>query len=265
MARRPPHTYAVGGFSWFAPLRTGFVLALVASVAMAGPVAADPIPRPDLVDRSWPANPPWDACPAPRWSAGTYSGEPGEGRRVLIIGDSLTRESRIDTASRLRDSGWTPTFRCWGSRRLDWGLDQIARARSLDQLPGWVVMALGTNDVSWETQATTEARVRRILDRLGPRRQVLWVDLHINRSSWLNSRAAWFNAMMRDFARTRPNLTIVPWHRVATKAGIRGFDGIHYGNYGYRLRARTLVDAIDTRARKLNSPVSTAPNPEVSE
>lgn len=249
----------MGVWSVVSPVRAVVVAALVATVAMAVPAAADPIPRPDLIDRSWPANPPWDACPAPRWSAGTYSGEPGEGRRILIIGDSLTRESRLETASGLRDSGWTPTFRCWGSRRLDWGLDQIARARSLDQLPGWVVLALGTNDVSWETQATTQARVRRILDRLGPRRQVLWVDLHINRSSWLNSRAAWFNAMMRDLARTRPNLTIVPWHRIATKAGIRGFDGIHYGDFGYRLRARSLVDAIDNRARRLQSQAEGAP------
>ena len=232
------------------------LVALMAVSVMCLPIptaTADPIPLPDQIDRSWPSNPPWDACPAPRWAAGTNSGQPGGGRRILIIGDSLTRESRRDTGRRLRESGWTPTFRCWGSKRLDWGLDQIARARQLKQLPRWIVIGLGTNDISWETQETTRARVHRMLDRLGPDRQVLWVDLHLTRSPWLNARAAWFNAMMREMARIRPNLTVIPWHRVAEAAGIRGGDGIHHGERAYRLRARTVSSAIDERARDLEN------------
>ena len=168
---------------------------------------------------------------------------------MLFIGDSLTRESRVGTARLLRAGGWTPTFRCWGSRRLDWGLAQVTRARELGQLPGVVVVALGTNDISWVDEVTTARRVSALLDRIGPRRQVLWVDLHLTRSAWLDARAARFNALLRAHAARRPNLTVVGWHRVAAAHRIRGFDGIHYGPSGYRLRAQVVSAAIDRLAR----------------
>ncbi|MFN8171129.1 MAG: GDSL-type esterase/lipase family protein [Candidatus Nanopelagicales bacterium] len=219
-----------------------------ASILAPAKPAATPVRVPDRVDRAWPAHPPWDACPRPVWPGTPASGEPGDGRRVLFVGDSLTRESRVLTARALRAHGWTPTFRCWGSRRLDWGIAQVARARQLDQLPGVVVIALGTNDISWVDEATTARRVDALLDRLGPRRQVLWVDLHLTRSAWLDARAARFNAMLRDQARHRPNLTIVGWHRVAAAHRIRGWDGIHYGPSGYRLRAKVVSAAVDAVA-----------------
>lgn len=210
----------------------------------------------DRVDRAWPAHPPWDACPRPLWPATGAAGSPGQGRRVLLIGDSLTRESRVLTARTLRAHGWTPTFRCWGSRRLDWGLAQVTRARQLRQLPGVVVIALGTNDISWVDEATTARRVDLLLDRLGPKRQVLWVDLHLTRSAWLNARAARFNAMLREQAEHRRNLTVVSWHRVAAAHRIHGWDGIHYGPGGYRLRARVVSAAVDAVAKRLPSPSS---------
>lgn len=228
-----------------------------APTVLVAPSAVAPVAAPDRIDRQWPKNPPWDACPRPVWPGELSTGAPGGGRRVLIIGDSLTRESRTLTAAGMRRNGWTPTFRCWGSRRLDWGIDQVVRARHIGQLPGHVIVALGTNDISWETQETTERRVRALLDRLGPRRTVLWVDLHLTRSAWLDARAAWFNDLLRRLARQRPNLTVVHWHTVARAKGVRGWDGIHYGPHGYRLRARTVLAALDAAGRR--DPVETAP------
>jgi hypothetical protein len=202
-------------------------------------------PAPDFIDTQWPRHPPWDACPRPVWPGQTLPGEPGRGRRVLIVGDSLTRESRDSTTTGLRSSGWTPTYRCWGSRRLDWGIEQIRRARSLHQLPDHVIVALGTNDISWETPQTTTRRVHALLDAIGRERQVLWVDLHLTRSSWLNARADWFNDLISDLAHDRPNVSVIAWHRVARGHDIHGFDGIHYGPYGYRLRAQTVVAGLN--------------------
>lgn len=214
--------------------------------------ASSPTPTatfpPDQIDKSWPDNPPWDACPAPIWPGEPGQGEPGSGRRVLIIGDSLTRESQEAMTQFLFDSGWTPTFRCWGSKRLDWGLDQLKRAKELDQLPEHVMIALGTNDISWEEPATTERRVNTMLDRLGPDRQVLWVDLDIAYSEFSIARANWFNDMIREVAQQRPNVKVVPWKKIARAEKVGRFDGIHYGPQGYRLRARTLTDALNERA-----------------
>ena len=200
---------------------------------------------PDQIDNSWPDNPPWDACPAPVWPGQPSDGTPGDGRRVLIIGDSLTRESQESMTEFLVDSGWTPTFRCWGSKRLDWGLDQLKRAKQLDQVPEHVIVALGTNDISWEQPATTESRVNTLLDRIGPKRQVLWVDLDIAYSEFSIARAEWFNGMIRKVAKERPNVTVVPWEKTARSEKVSRFDGIHYGPQGYRFRARTLTDALN--------------------
>lgn len=208
-------------------------------------------PTPDRVDRQWPRNPPWDACPRPVWPGEPSVGAPGNGRRVLLIGDSLTRESRVATAKRLRASGWTPTFRCWGSRRLDWGIAQVRRAKELGQLPGVVVMALGTNDASWEPLATTQERVRTLMGILGPKRQVLWVDLDVDYSSYSASRALWINDMIRREAASRENLTVVPWRRIARAERAGRYDGIHYGPAGYRLRAAVVAEAVDDLARRL--------------
>lgn len=156
----------------------------------------------------------------------------------------------------LEASGWTPTFRCWGSKRLDWGLDQLKRAKALDQLPAHVIIALGTNDISWEEPTTTESRVNTMLDRLGPNRTVLWVDLDIAYSEFSMQRADWFNDMIRKVAKQRPNLTVVPWERVAREEKAARFDGIHYDTPGYRLRSRALTDALDQIARRGDQSIS---------
>lgn len=227
---------------------------LPSTPAPTAPVPApSPTYAPDKVDKSWPDNPPWDACPAPVWPGEPSSGSPGDGRRVLIIGDSLTRESQESMTQYLEQSGWTPTFRCWGSKRLDWGLDQLKRAKELDQLPEYVIMALGTNDISWVQPAITEQRVNKVLDRLGPNRQVLWVDLDIDYSAFSIERAAWFNKMIRQVTKDRPNLKIVPWEKIARKNDAYRFDGIHYGTSGYTLRARELTDALNDRANAVDS------------
>lgn len=212
----------------------------------------DPTYPPDQVDSSWPDNPPWDACPAPVWPGKPSEGLPGDGRRVLILGDSLTRDSQKPMTRYLEDSGWTPTFRCWGSKRLDWGLDQIKRAKKLNQLPEFVVVTLGTNDVSWVQPAVTEQRVNKLLDRLGPKRQVLWVDLDVDYSTFSSTRADWFNKMIRKVARERPNVKVVPWEKTARSEQAYRFDGIHYGSSGYRLRGRFLTDALDNRAKTID-------------
>lgn len=247
---------------------------VASSTASPGPVASGAERPPDEVDRRWPRNPPWDACPQPVWPGQLASGAPGGGRRVLVLGDSLTRESRVDTARLLRASGWTPTFRCWGSKRLDWGLQQVARARALGHLPAVVVVALGTNDISWESPSTTERRVRTLLDRLGPRRQVLWVDLDVDHSAFSRSRADWFNRMIRSVEAKRPQLTVIDWEKKARGTRAWRSDGIHYGAAGYRLRAQVVAEAVNrlgsrgvpstpTVPESTASPIPTPPPPGV--
>lgn len=180
---------------------------------------------------------------------------------MLILGDSLTRESQEAMTGFLEESGWTPTFRCWGSKRLDWGLDQIKQAKKSKQLPEYVIVALGTNDVSWEQPDTTQRRVNTMLDRIGDKREVLWVDLDIAYSDFSMRRADWFNGMIRQVAKERANVKVVPWEKIAREEDALRFDGIHYGTSGYKLRARALTDALNDRARAVDPAAALAPSP----
>lgn len=114
-------------------------------------------------------------------------------------------------------------------------------------------MAMGTNDISWVQPAITEQRVDKVLDLLGPNRQVLWVDLDIDYSAFSIERAAWFNKMIRQVTKNKPNVTVVPWEKTARKNDTYRFDGIHYGPQGYRFRARTLTDALNERALEVDT------------
>ena len=81
---------------------------------------------------------------------------------------------------------------------------------------------------------------------------MLWVDLDIAYSAFSMARADWFNGMIRQVAKKRENVTVVPWERIARKEKATRFDGIHYGQDGYRLRARVLTDALNERAHQVD-------------
>ena len=58
---------------------------------------------------------PSKACPRPVWpAANSLAPAPGRGRRVLVLGDSLTNYAYRPLAARLSSHGWLPTIVCWG-------------------------------------------------------------------------------------------------------------------------------------------------------
>jgi lysophospholipase L1-like esterase len=196
-------------------------------------------------DPSWPRYIGWKGCPAPQWPAQPQSGGAADGARVLVIGDSLTRESRVATIHRLQKDGWTPTIRCWGGKRLDWGIEQVQRAKQRKQLPATVVIALGTNDMRLIPRSITADRITTILDALGPDRQVLWVTTHLEGGmSQAGERERWFNAQLRAQAKNRPNLRLVEWAKSAREQKIRTRDGFHYQRTGYVARAEAIRMAL---------------------
>jgi len=235
-------------------------LALVATslTPLASPAAASPqrqsiamAPDGPVKDPKWPKRIGWKGCPAPQWPTALNTGEPGQGRRVLIIGDSLTRDSRKRTIQELRASGWTPTVRCWGGKRLDWASAQIARAKKLDQLPGVVVLAFGTNDMRWISRSVTEQRVEQVLDQLGPNRSVLWVNTLA--SPWGGDRFSrakqrWFNRMLERVAKKHPNLQVLDWAAFGLANKVRFSSSLHLDARGNRLRAKFVTDQVNAIA-----------------
>jgi hypothetical protein len=211
--------------------------AVLVSIGIAAPVAT--------ADPGWPRSIGWKGCPAPDWPTQQQTDGVAQGARVLVIGDSLTRESRTATINRLKKDGWTPTVRCWGGKRLDWGIDQVKRAKKRNQLPSTVVIALGTNDMRLIPRAVTAQRITTLLDMLGPDRQVLWVTTHFEGGmSQAGDRERWFNQQIRKQAKDRANVHVVDWATTAREQGIRTRDGFHYQRPGYVARAEAIRMAL---------------------
>ncbi|MBM3668760.1 MAG: SGNH/GDSL hydrolase family protein [Actinobacteria bacterium] len=215
------------------------VLALVLTIPAAQ--AAQAAER----DPGWSTGGDRRACSAPVWPSRIARGEPGLGRRVLVIGDSLARESKDDIVRGLRRSGWTPTIRCFGGKRLDWALGQIERARVLGQLPGIVVIVMGTNDMRWIDRSTTRGRMNRVARELKGR-TVVWVDTYGSGGDrFTRSKQRWINRQIRRVDRAHPHVHRVAWGALAEEAGVRFASALHYGRRGERLFARALVNGVN--------------------
>ena len=93
---------------------------------------------------------PWDApdgygCDPPAESPGAALAI-ADPSVVLVVGDSLIRDSRDQIAAELSDRGFSPVFLCWGGKNLEWGKRQIEMANDLGLVPDCLVVNLGTND-----------------------------------------------------------------------------------------------------------------------
>jgi len=121
----------------------------------------------------------------------------------------------------LKRSGWNPVIRCFGGKRIDWGIQQIRAQRAWVGLPEIVIVALGTNDMRWIDTATTKTRIEKILDQLGPKRSVLWVNLYGgNGDRFSKSKQAWFNKTLAKIASKRGNVSVLAWAGKAKEAKI---------------------------------------------
>jgi lysophospholipase L1-like esterase len=175
-----------------------------------------------------------------------------------VIGDSHIRNAASEVKVQLKKSGWTPTVRCWGGKRLDWGRAQVARAKKLNQLPENVVIALGTNDMRWIDRRVTRSRMAALVDQIGPKRNIFWVETYAgNADRFSKSKQKWFNDEVRKLARKHPNVRVVPWESGARRSGVRFVDGLHYRGVDYRLMVKFIAD-------ELNSVLTAADPPEPS-
>jgi lysophospholipase L1-like esterase len=205
------------------------------AVDLSGPASADD---------EWPVDTRGDGCSTPLWpqvSADTP--------RVLVIGDSLIRESRGDLESGLAADGWAPTVRCWGAKGSLWGVQQVERARQLDQLPDTVVVSLGTNDIWW-LGVPMEQAVTSMMDALGPDVTVYWVNLWFGPHNYDRlPEAAPANQILGDLAGQYPNLRIIDFagdfeEARAAGIGVGWLDGVHLNDMGNRVRTESILRAL---------------------
>lgn len=198
-------------------------------------------------DPSWRTGGDARACGAPLSFDVANPRGPGQGERVLVIGDSVTRDSRTMLTKALKSSGWNPVIRCFGGKRIDWGMSQIRDQRAWEGVPQTVIIALGTNDMRWIDRSTTRTRIDKILDQLGPERNVLWVNLYgSNGDRFSKSKQVWFNTTLKKIASKRPNVFVMPWATHAQAAKIPMSGPLHYAHRGLVLRTKLTVGYLNT-------------------
>lgn len=225
---------------------------------------------------------PWDvppgedrACPPP---VDPQLTEPAASRGdyLVVIGDSLTRETRRGRpgriagiiTDRLTAQGWQTLVVCYGGKSLPWGQEQVALLEERGWLGRSVVLALGTNDLLLDHVDGSEfaRRGAAILDQLGddPQRHVWWVDLWADLDAAAVLHAddpkygdmtgiAQANTAIRRECAKHPQCTVVSWNRVMTSLTAKQRrtivdpdqrGGIHLTPAGSALRADLIADAV---------------------
>jgi lysophospholipase L1-like esterase len=175
-------------------------------------------------------------------------------RQVLAVGDSLTFGALAHQTSAFIAAGWRESHvSAHGSRGIVTKVphDRYTGLTAVDALRAqfgdtteWIV-ALGTNDSRLMPPTAYTSLIRRMLDRIGPGRRVVWVNLYLPGDP---ERMAEWNGALAVVAHERPDaLRVYDWARVAARhPDWMAPDRIHHTADGYRGRARAV--AIGARA-----------------
>lgn len=157
---------------------------------------------------------------------------------LLHVGDSLAVGS--DPPLRALLPGWSVTTDALKSRPTSVGVAIIDRRPSL---PGSLVVELGTND-SPDQSARFAGYVRHVLALAGPKRCVVWVNIH--RPPYNGVSYAGFNRVLDQIAGASSNLAVVDWNGMVNsgQAQVAG-DGVHSTPDGYRARAAAIAQALE--------------------
>ncbi len=214
------------------------VFALIAALFSGGIQSASAAER----DPSWRTGGDSRACSAPIWSDKDPRNGPGAGRRVLIVGDSNTRNTRQMLTKSLRASGWNPTIRCFGGKRIDWGMAQVKDQRQWKGLPDTIVIALGTNDMRWINRSITQQRIKQMLELIGPQKNVVWINTYgLNGDRFSKAKQSWFNKTLDSIAAKYPRVQVLPWAKIAKSSGVKFSGPLHYAHSGNKLRTAETV------------------------
>ena len=198
----------------------------------------------DYIDEEWPTDEKGDGCDPPVWPAAAPDAD-----RVLLIGDSLFRNSRASLEESLAAQGWVPTVRCWGAKGTDWGAGQVERARELEQLPQTVVLSFGTNDIWW-LGISMEDAVDQMMASLGSEPEVYWINLWYDQTAYEElPDPGPANAILEAKTAEYPNLHIIDFASAFEGLASAGIDvawtdGVHLNETANQLHTDLILAAL---------------------
>lgn len=182
-----------------------------------------------------------------------------EGRRAVVVSDSILAGAESALVARLEEAGWSVTFDAEVNRTTYSAAAVVASHR--DELTDTVVLSLGANDGA--DRETFRRRVDSVLAEVRDVPHVYWLSLHEVRDGYVGA-----NEVLRELERQHPNLTVLDWHSLASAdAALTASDGLHLSPAGARAMAGLVGDAA-TQAPDPTAPpepASVTPAPAPSE
>jgi lysophospholipase L1-like esterase len=159
--------------------------------------------------------------------------------RLLVVGDSLAEGTEAPLARLL--PGWRIQTSAYTGRHAD---DGVAEIVSRGNLPGVIVVSLGTNDDPSAT-STFAGEVQRVLDAAGQSRCVIWAN--IVRPPYAGVSYSGYNRVLDRLSLSQPNLTVVDWAGIVrSQPGLLASDGVHATSQGYAVRAQAIAAAVSS-------------------
>jgi len=157
-----------------------------------------------------------------------------------MIGDSLTFLAQPSVSTALTDAGWSASrIDAFEGRGVDFTLQGAPDTglRAVDALRSqfgdnsdWIV-ALGTNEVLFRDPATYPGAIRRMLDRIGPGRRVMWVNTYL--PDHPVQQAVWNSALEQAAAERNGDLAVFDWaSRNAQHPEWMLYDNVHHNMEG---------------------------------
>lgn len=164
----------------------------------------------------------------------------GDGKTVFVVGDSLTFLAQPAVSSALVESGWSASnVDAFEGRGVDFTLQGAPDTglRAVDTLRSqfgdsddWIV-ALGTNEVLFRDRSTYAGAIKRMLDRIGAGRRVMWVNTYL--PDHPVQQAAWNTALDQAAAARNGDLVVYDWASVnAQHPDWMLYDNVHHNVEG---------------------------------
>jgi hypothetical protein len=173
--------------------------------------------------------------------------QPTGGRRVVMIGDSITLAAVPFLESQAAELGIELTIHAEVGRRINLGrppppgTDVVSEVVNGDT-PDLFVIALGTNDIGkYDSVAEYREPIADLLGLVPDDAPIVWINTYLERSV---DSSATFNAALIAALQQRGNATIGEWSDIAQVDGVLS-DGIHPSDAGAERFAGLVIDEIE--------------------
>lgn len=178
------------------------------------------------------------------------------GTKVAIVGDSLTEGVRSRLTPLAKQYGFDAKIDAQNGRDIEAGLSPLKKISTGRDL---VMVALGTNDArTGLTAAQADTRIEDVLDQVGTKTPVLWVNVYRTDTKGTMDAAELFNERLTAAAPSHPNLTVLDWSSyIQSRPELIREDHIHLTSEGYDARASWMARQIAAGLR--------LPQPDVPE